>query len=295
MKTHFSIAEIKTTITYLEPLFDVVRLVDPIETAILTIKNGKIHREKYSCYKVWNKTNRCETCSSMCALTAQYPKTKHEFLANNIFYVVSQPIFIILTESEIIKAVLEIVSRNSDHLLETPGQQQNFFALLNETQRKLYEDELTGVYNRRYLNEFLFLQNKNSTIPEKLTIIFLDLQDFKSINDTYGHLTGDRLLKDIAQTLVTNVRNQDSVIRFGGDEFIITLTNCTEDNIQYKIDKLKEKLYAICYDTKNNLHIRANFGYSHSNKFILAKTMLHTMIKKADSMMYHEKQLAKHR
>ena len=62
----------------------------------------------------------------MCALTAQYPKTKHEFLANNIFYVVSQPIFIILTESEIIKAVLEIVSRNSDHLLETPGQQQNF-------------------------------------------------------------------------------------------------------------------------------------------------------------------------
>ena len=264
MKTHFSIAEIKTTITYLEPLFDVVRLVDPIETAILTIKNGKIHREKYSCYKVWNKTNRCETCSSMCALTAQCPKTKHEFLANNIFYVVSQPIFIILTESEIIKAVLEIVSRNS-------------------------------VYNRRYLNEFLFLQNKNSTIPEKLTIIFLDLQDFKSINDTYGHLTGDRLLKHIAQTLVTNVRNQDSVIRFGGDEFIITLTNCTEDNIQYKIDKLKEKLYAICYDTKNNLHIRANFGYSHSNKFILSKTMLHTMIKKADSMMYHEKQLAKHR
>lgn len=52
MKTHFSIAEIKTTMKYLESLFDVVRLVDPIETAILTIKNGKIHREKYSCYKV---------------------------------------------------------------------------------------------------------------------------------------------------------------------------------------------------------------------------------------------------
>lgn len=55
MKTHFSIAEIKTTMKYLESLFDVVRLVDPIETAILTIKNGKIHREKYSCYKVWDK------------------------------------------------------------------------------------------------------------------------------------------------------------------------------------------------------------------------------------------------
>ena len=60
MKTHFSIAEIKTTMKYLESLFYVVRLVDPIETAILTIKNGKIHREKYSCYKVWDKKNRCE-------------------------------------------------------------------------------------------------------------------------------------------------------------------------------------------------------------------------------------------
>ena len=293
MKTHFSIAEIKTTMKYLESLFDVVRLVDPIETAILTIKNGKIHREKYSCYKVWDKKNRCEICSSICALTAQCPKTKHEFLSNNIFYVVSQPIYIILTEKEIVKAVLEIISRTSDHLLETPIQQQNFFALLNETQRKLYEDELTGVYNRRYLNEFLFLQHKNSKIPEKLTIIFMDLQNFKLINDTYGHLIGDKLLKNIAQTLAANVRTQDSVIRFGGDEFIIILTNCTEDHIQYKIDKLKARLYAICYDTKSNLHITANFGYSHSNKFILSDAMLQTMIQKADSMMYNEKKLAK--
>ena len=51
MKTHFSIAEIKTTMKYLESLFDVVRLVDPIETAILTIKNGKIHRENIHAIK----------------------------------------------------------------------------------------------------------------------------------------------------------------------------------------------------------------------------------------------------
>ena len=79
----------------------------------------------------------------------------------------------------------------------------------------LYTDPLTGVYNRRYYDEHFV----NQQDIENMVVI--DIDNFKSINDSYGHYVGDCVIQKIAKTIVSCVRKIDTVIRYGGDEFII--------------------------------------------------------------------------
>ena len=97
-------------------------------------------------------------------------------------------------------------------------------------------DWLTGLYNRRHLDGYLeqMCQRKRSNL---LVGIMLDIDNFKSINDNFGHLVGDDALKSAA-TLLKNARHRSYVARFAGDEFIIILEVQSSDDIQYVIKKL---------------------------------------------------------
>ncbi|MEW6108246.1 MAG: GGDEF domain-containing protein [Nitrospirota bacterium] len=97
---------------------------------------------------------------------------------------------------------------------------------LKSTQDKLKtmatRDLLTGVYNRNYFNETIAREiEKAKRYGEKLSIIMVDIDNFKNINDTYGHLHGDGILKECAMILKKAVRTSDFLCRFGGDEFLI--------------------------------------------------------------------------
>ncbi len=92
--------------------------------------------------------------------------------------------------------------------------------------KKEYIDDLTGLYNRRYLNEQIpkrLKETQRNDIP--LSIVFVDLDYFKNVNDTYGHVRGDIVLKEFALFLKDLVRRDDTVFRYGGDEFICVLRN----------------------------------------------------------------------
>jgi diguanylate cyclase (GGDEF)-like protein len=98
---------------------------------------------------------------------------------------------------------------------------------LDSTVRELYglatRDELTGLYNRRY-----FFAEAERLIAEEaeLTLVLLDLDGFKPVNDTYGHLAGDRILRDVGSLFLRRTRQNDIVARYGGDEFVILMQNC---------------------------------------------------------------------
>jgi diguanylate cyclase (GGDEF)-like protein len=113
---------------------------------------------------------------------------------------------------------------------------QNATSLYTE-QAKAYTDGLTGLYNRRYFNE----QIENANLKggkTNLSLILLDVDDFKKYNDTYGHPEGDRLLKLIAGAILETVREQDIVARYGGEEFAVILNetnNATATEIAERI------------------------------------------------------------
>lgn len=117
--------------------------------------------------------------------------------------------------------------------------------LRREAEEQLIIDAKTGVYNFRYLNEWLSQENM-----ESLAVLFVDLDDFKMFNDRYGHDHGDRVLRTVAQVMEQSVRQEDKVIRFGGEEFVVLLKGMNRDmavtaakRIQRQLSKIPEARY----------------------------------------------------
>jgi diguanylate cyclase (GGDEF)-like protein len=92
-------------------------------------------------------------------------------------------------------------------------------------QEKANRDALTGIYSRFFFNTWV-QERAGETLSSPLTIVIIDVNDFKTINDKHGHLTGDKVLQFVAQSIQSSVRDGDLVIRYGGDEFLALLKNC---------------------------------------------------------------------
>jgi len=137
--------------------------------------------------------------------------------------------------------------------------------------KEAHSDALTGLANRRLMDKFLAESIGSSVNDEaySLSCIILDIDFFKKINDQYGHLVGDSVLRFIAKLLKQLTKGQDLVARFGGEEFIVLLphTNCREG---YALaNKLREKLQATSLtlrDSKQSLKITASFGVATYRK-----------------------------
>ncbi|RQW65124.1 diguanylate cyclase [Vibrio viridaestus] len=151
-----------------------------------------------------------------------------------------------------------------------------------------YQDELTRLPNRRFMLDTLErLADQNDASPSKFAVLSVDLNDFKLINDTYGHEAGDEVLRYVSKKLTEVLRASDVVSRFGGDEFIVLLHRVSkEEEIQVVIDKLK---YAMS-DSELvwngfTLAISMSIGYSIYN----GNTSVKELLAKADKKMYADK------
>ncbi|GAV22813.1 sensor domain-containing diguanylate cyclase [Carboxydothermus pertinax] len=115
--------------------------------------------------------------------------------------------------------------------------------LLAKAQKRALEDQLTGLYNRRFMQGFL---DKQLAIAERtgqpLAVIMFDLDHFKEINDNFGHLTGDELLKVLATLIQETVRRQDLAVRYGGDEFLLILPDTDRTGAKELAEKLKRAI-----------------------------------------------------
>jgi diguanylate cyclase (GGDEF)-like protein/PAS domain S-box-containing protein len=154
-------------------------------------------------------------------------------------------------------------------------------------------DSLTDLYNRDYfvnrLNYEMLRKNKEQAPNEELAIIFLDIDDFKEINDTMGHLVGDNVLKEFAFRLKGSLRERDIAARFGGDEFIVLLLSTKEEyeiiNVANRIMEESKKPF---YIDNIEFHITASLGISRYPKDGTDSTML---IRNADIAMYKSKEV----
>lgn len=106
-----------------------------------------------------------------------------------------------------------------------------------------YTDPLTGVYSRTFLNTWVEkVYNKSKKTEKIYSIAMIDSDNFKRINDNYGHVTGDKVLKKIATVLKESVRENDIVIRYGGDEFLIIFENCKSELVHSIFHRIIVKL-----------------------------------------------------
>lgn len=151
-------------------------------------------------------------------------------------------------------------------------------------------DSLTGVNNREYaeklIDDYLKASPKNSGI-----YVILDVDDFKLINDTFGHITGDEVLKRTAKVISDMVGTEDIVGRYGGDEFVIFLKNCDNDKVAKT--KISNLLNALKYEYKEGnkcVNIRCSAGATIA---VNEKYNLEQLFEKADENLYEAKRAGK--
>ena len=153
-------------------------------------------------------------------------------------------------------------------------------------------DNLTGLLNRNSLeSELINVINTDIKTSNTIAMLFLDLDGFKSVNDTYGHNVGDILLKQVAERYKNNTRKKDILARFGGDEFIIILTENITSN---EISKVAEKLVRIIGEPYliNNVVIKISVSIGIS-LYPKDSSTIANLIKKADTAMYSAKKSGK--
>lgn len=113
-----------------------------------------------------------------------------------------------------------------------------------ELKKMAYVDELTGLANRRYLDEHLDQFLMPTSISTSLALFIIDLNGFKRINDTFGHPAGDEVLAEVASRLINVTKQEDITARLGGDEFAIVIRDIT----QYQVTQLCERLLKLCLE-----------------------------------------------
>lgn len=160
----------------------------------------------------------------------------------------------------------------------------DYSTLIKKSNEISYKDSLTGLYNRRYYEvRFDFLLESN----KKISFILMDLDDFKFMNDNFGHLEEDRVLKIIARHISNSIRNNDLTFRIGGDEFLVTLPN-SSINIATKVAYRIQKNLANEFKSEKFI----SFSAGVHQKSYLAKSK-EDIFEKSGCKLYEAKKLGK--
>lgn len=258
----------------LEKVFDVVRFLEGDffeqmqDDPRIGVKIGMCQ-----CYDFWKKNKPCENCTSMKAYAEKKQKTKLEFLDADVSLVISRYL-----EIDDEACVMELVKHlENDTLIDTDGRDK-LVGKLKGYQDKLYIDPVTGVYNRRYFeDEIRNMQNSAG-------VAMIDLDDFKLYNDIYGHDMGDQVLCIVADVIKNCIRKTDKLIRYGGDEFLLILSDMVRGTLRGKLLQIQEAIENATIPNCSRLKLTASIG-----GVISEDGQIDEAIAKADQLMYKAK------
>lgn len=158
---------------------------------------------------------------------------------------------------------------------------------LNVQNHNIHIDYLTGVYNRKKLQSYLQEKINRSTIDHTFSAILIDLDDFKYINDTFGHSTGDLVLETSAKLIKESLRSNDFIARFGGDEFCVVLDISDTTGLELFVTQLKTRVKAYNDSSHKPYKVELSMGYAiYDYKTHIS---VEDFQKKIDLLMYENK------
>ena len=233
---------------------------------------GRVIEKPYRCYSEWNKDERCDKCIASIVAKTKKPITKTEIVDNQVYNVSAS--YIVIEERAY---VLEIASYVDHDSLLSAGEKNEVLSTIASHNRRLYIDPVTGVFNRRYFDD------KLRDLNGQFAFAMIDVDNFKKINDTYGHLAGDAALSAVAHTIKKNVRSCDDVIRYGGDEFFLFFRDMQKKNIKKKLEGILKSIGELRINEYPDLRITISIGGAYE------EGKLSQILRKADMAMYTAK------
>lgn len=287
MKINYTREEACNYIAYAREVFDFVRVVNPGKSMVCS-DNGDDTKE--SCHSFWNRRERCENCTSNRALQTKGRAIKYETIGNQSYLVISK-----YFEIDEVGNVIEMIANITDDFTIELDKSDKMAPIIDSLNRQLMLDPLTKVYNRRFLDSnFVPSLNCCLDLATTVNVAIMDIDDFKIINDTFGHMSGDMLLKDIASFWQLHFNSRENnkerlVVRIGGDEFLVIGCGLSGDNFRNLIDKYYSEMRKTCYyDCDKEFHFNVSIGYSSSDD-LMEGWSWEQLLSLADKDMYAKK------
>ena len=148
---------------------------------------------------------------------------------------------------------------------------------ITERRKRIYIDSLTKVKNRKYYDE----QMSDKSFK---ALVVADIDNFKAVNDSYGHVCGDVVLEKVAEALNTSVRSSDEVVRYGGDEFVLGFTDINLEALTAMMERVRQTIENICLEEYMSLRLSMSFGVVYGDG------IANKMFSEADKCLYDAKE-----
>ena len=188
-------------------------------------------------------------------------------------------------------AKAELINLSTELVNDLLDQRQENNLLRQQVER----DSMTNLYNHQRFRELLLQELlRSERYAHPLSIIFADIDDFKSVNDTFGHLAGDKAIKAIAGCLKNELRDSDHVARYGGEEFAIILPETEKEGAWNLAERLRKKIESLGISHENN-HIHSTISLGTASLKLGEKVSLDELIKRADNALYQAKKQGRNR
>ena len=253
-------------------MFQTVRLVDPgIRMQVSTDANGHSRDRTGHCYAIWGKRQRCERCISQDAVRTRTTQSKVETIGSDVCYVLA-----VCVEVDGIPYALECVNPIRPDDMIGSGE-ENILNQLLVRNRQVYTDSATQVFNRRYYDERL------RSLTGEYALAMIDLDNFKQINDRFGHPAGDAALFHAAQTMRSMLRSGDELVRYGGDEFFLLFHGLPAHVLARKLEDICRAVAALTISEYPDLHLSLSIGGAYGSGRVSE------LVGKADLALYRAK------
>lgn len=265
-----------------------VRVIDPVKNSVEVTTSDLIglqNKPGSTCFEIWNKNKVCSNCTSLRAMVNNEPISKIETRDGLVYLVHSIP-FKLPEGRKVVLEVLKSLTKIPVQLGIYNYPDTDFITLLHTVDRlneRVYRDALTNAFNREYLTVKL----ADLITKGNCTLLMVDIDNFKRINDTYGHPVGDAILKKCVGVISSHLRYNDIIVRYGGDEFLIVLVNIGNKEAKEIISRLQQ---AVKDDSFEYEKMSINYDVSIGSYTVKKRNLdLAEIMKRVDHSMYEVK------
>jgi len=279
--------------SFINKLYDSIRIVNPKVKHVMSFEDGKIETAQHMCYHYWSHDKMCDNCISMRAFNENDVCMKMERKGDRLIMIIAVPMN--LDGRKVVVELLKDVTNNMVYGDNEKESIAHIDGLVRHFNQVVVNDSLTNIFNRRYIDERLPVDIAMSYMKKKpLSLIMADIDHFKYVNDTYGHVAGDYVLKEVAKTLKDSIRlDVDWVARYGGEEFLICLKNTGLFEAQEVAERMRLKISEGIYEYNcNKIKITTSFGVcSILNEIVKAERLIDC----ADKKLYEAKRTGRNK
>lgn len=275
-------------------LYEKIRFVDPVKKKVLSYEDGTLSEIESNCYDNWAQDKLCLNCTSMRAYNENKTCMKMEHNLNEIYMVTSIPIK--LSDRNIVIELIRNATMTMGFEVPSENMDSDMYKTIDNMNSILLKDNLTNIFNRRYINELLPVNIAiSNTIDQNFSIIIADIDFFKDVNDTYGHLTGDVVLTQFASILSGCLHDGNNwIARYGGEEFMIGIHDFTKEELINLAEHMRKSVEDnVFYHGDVEIEITSSFGIACIQD--IDSPNVSKLIDRADKNLYKAKKNGRNR